>query len=151
MKNTTKQVLGALAAVAVFLLVSLAADARPPGTLPLGLNLNGEATRPTQADGGGLLLYSTSSDPAWVTVNCGQIYKVVCPVTATNLCWNPGTGADAGRTCSNVTSSPIYGDPIAAGGFLYGIAQDCTNATTKVIAAISSTDAGVDCPVFLMR
>lgn len=151
MKSTAKKIVGALAAVAVLFLFSLVADARPPGTLPLGLNLNGEATRTTQADGGGLLLYSTSSDPAWVTVYCGQAYKIVCPVTAVNLCWNPGTGADAGRTCSNATNSTVYGDPIAAGGFLYGITQDCTNATTKVIAAISSTDAGVDCPVFLMR
>ena len=135
-----------LLCVALAAVIASSADARPPAPLQLSSNLNGEPVRIAQGDGGGNLLYSTGTTVANATVNCGRTHKVVCPVTAVNLCvWN----TDAG--CSATVTDLNYGDPIAAGGFGYFVAQDCPGATTKVIAAVSQTDAGVSCPVFEMR
>ena len=150
MHDTTKRIAGILFVGSVVVLAALSADARPPGPLTLSLQLNGEAVRATQADGGGQMLYATTTETAWTSVACGMPYKVVCPVTAVSLCSNPTSLADAGYGCSAVTSSPLYGEPIAAAGFLYVVTQDC-DAGSKVIAAVSQTDAGVECPVFRMK
>ena len=147
MRPSFKVVLFAAAA-----LFAVVAWARPPGTLPLGLNLNGESVRSTNLDGGAQGLFSSGSTVAWTTVRCGEAYKVVCPETAANLCHNPPAVSDGGfYHCTNAAADLYYGEPITAGGFVYFIAQDCTNSTTKALAAVSSTDAGVSCPVFRMR
>lgn len=137
---------GFIFALASVSLLALAVDARPPGSLPLSLNLNGEATRPTQADGGGLLLSAAGTAVATATVSCGATYKLVCPVTAVNFCSSAPTS-----TCSSSTSQATYGEAVAAAGFIYFVSQDCGSPYTKTVAAVSQTDAGVDCPLFLMR
>lgn len=143
MSNATK-LFAAIGAALVF--GALLVDARPPGPFSLSLNLNGEASRQTIADGGGNGLFSTGTTVATATIRCGLPHKAVCPATAVNICTN---AVDAG--CSNDITSPQYGEPIAEGDFLYWVAQDCPGSLTKTIAAISTTDAGVSCAVFEMR
>lgn len=139
------------ALVALFVAVTLAAVAyaRPPAPLTLSTVLNGESYLPTQPDGGPLRLYSSLGAVATASVACGATHKIMCPVTAANVCFGPTLGSDGGYPCSNSTSSTSYGEPIPAEGFLYFVASDC--ASTRVIAAVSQTDSGVDCPIFRMR
>lgn len=123
---------------------ALNAEARPPAPLQLSQNLNGEPVRPTQSDGGALLLSSTGVAVATATVACGGVYKLVCPSTAVNFCaWSTDGG------CSADVANINYGDPIAAASFGYFVAQDCSSGT-KTVSAVSQTDAGVSCPLFRM-
>jgi hypothetical protein len=136
--------LGIFAGVIAALIVASVAVARPPAPLALSLNLNGEARRPVQADGGGLILSSAGTTVATATIECGRAHKVVCPTTAVNFC---SYAIDAG--CSSNVSSPQYGEPIAEGDFIYWVANDCTSGL-RTVAAVSQTDAGVSCPIFEM-
>ena len=127
-------------------LVSAPADARPPAPLAASLMLNGEARCDIAGDGGCTRLVSTTTAIANAVISCGGVYKVVCPTTAANLCTR---SQDAG--CNFNQADEEYGDPIAAGGFLYFVANDCPPNSTKYIYAVSPTGAGVSCPILRMR
>ncbi len=135
-------------------LCATVASARPPGELGLLLLLNGEPTRETQADGGGLLL-SASTGIATATVSLGSAYVVCAPLSATcgtvgnacaHICVN---SVDAG--CNATVSDPNYGMPLLAGSCLYTVTSDNNSFGSGTLRAVNADGGAVNLPVWRMR
>lgn len=123
-------------------------EGRSGSELSLFLVLNGERVRPTQADAGGLTLYTVDAGIASITVSGGSVYYMECPTTACHVCSPGPDGITWDGGCSNVVGDPNYGSLITSGGYRYISTRDSTT-TIKGVAASGS--ANCVCPTFIMR
>lgn len=128
--------------------------ARTGSELGLFLLLNGERTRPVQADGGGLMLYTADAGVAEVTVPSGGVVYV--ENAGSNICHLCGPGPSASSTtadwdggCSATASNVNYGSPIAATTGQRWISLRDTTTTLRAVPASGSTTCTL--PVYLMR
>lgn len=127
---------------------------RTGSELGLFLLLNGERTRSTQSDGGGLLLWTADAGVATVTVTGGSIIYVENPgSTACHLC-GPGpsasaTAADWDGGCNTTVGDVNYGSIVSASGGQRWISLRDSTTTLKAVPASGSTTCTM--PVYLMR
>lgn len=128
-------VLGALAA-------STVAQARPPNSFPLELQLRGEATRYSMRDAGPSGMYGSGVQCMTGTteVPTGAVLEFI-PSAAIYLCTNP---TDAG--CSATPTDRNFGEPVAAGAVALITLRD----STTLICQVPATGT-VNTAVFQMR
>lgn len=124
------------------------AEARPPGELPLFLQLNGAPTRWVMPDGGqsGMFGSGTQCMPISSATTGGcQVIKFT-PSAKVHTC----TGTlDAG--CVTTVTDPNYGDPVAADTPTYMVLPDnLGNTASNWLCQVPATGSA-NTPVFCMR
>lgn len=122
---------------------------RTGSELGLFLLLNGERTRSLQADGGGLMLFTSDAGIASVTVTGGSVLLIENP--GTNACHLCGPNADStwDGGCNTTVSDINYGSPITSSGGQRWVSLRDTTTTLKAVPASGSTTCTL--PVFIMR
>lgn len=120
-----------------------------PSETPMFQLLNGERTRSTQADGGGLTLYTADAGIASVTVTGGSVILVENPGSnACHLCSAPADGTWDGG-CNTTVGDVNYGSPITSSGGQRWIILRPDATTLKAVPASGSTTCTL--PVFIMQ
>ena len=119
---------------------------------PFGLELMklGERVRPLQADGGGLMLFTSDAGIATATVVAGHLYyveNVVAALAGPCFICNPNPeGATWDGGCSSTPSDPNYGASLALDGGRFIIPSSTT------LKAVPGTGTSVCVlPLSLMR
>lgn len=126
-----------------------AADNRP-AELPMFQMLNGEVTRDTLSDGGGVNMSTTDAGIGCADLVTGGVYEVHCNANA-HLC----PFGDGG--CSTSILSPAYGRPVAASSasspqpYFLVLQGNSTAGATKLVCAMPAAAASLTCAAFRLR
>jgi len=139
------------AAVVGALVASLpaAADNRP-AELPMFQMLNGEISRDTLSDGGGVVLATTDAGIGCASLVTGAVYELHCNANA-HVC----PFGDGG--CSTSITSPAYGRPLAASSasspapYYLVLQPNPTAGATKLVCAMPAATASLTCAAFRLR
>lgn len=153
MKNIAL-VAGLLMGLALSLLVASPAQAenRPYGELNYFQQLNGEQSRSTQSDGGGLAMHTADAGIGCASVPTGGAYEIHCNAAGHFCPWDDGGTA----FCSSSIHLTTYGRPVGASTasspapFFYTASPGATS-TTKSICVTPSSGASMTCAVFRLN
>lgn len=139
-------------ALSLFVSAPAQAENRPYGELNYLHQLNGEQTRATQADGGGLAMHTSDAGIGCASVPTGGAYEFHCNAAGHFCPWNDGGTA----FCSSSIQLVTYGRPIAASSasspapFFY-TAPAGTTGSTKSICITPASGATMTCAVFRLQ
>lgn len=128
------------------------AETRTSSELGLFLLLNGERARPAQADGGGLLLFTSDGGIASVVVPKNSVLYIENP--GTNACHLCGANADGvwDGGCNTTVADVNYGSPIAAsGGQRWISVRDTPDGGAVIKAVPASGSSTCALPVYFMQ
>lgn len=147
MKTRLALFLGVLALGAV-------AANRPYGELNFFQILNGEQSRSTQTDGGGLAMYTADAGIGCADVPTGGVFEIHCN-TAGHFCpW----GSDGGTAfCSSTIGLVTYGRPInastpdAPAPVFYTAPAGSAAATKSICVTPKSGATSMTCAVFQLN